>query len=177
MIISYDRDGFHRTKFTTMLFLYAPTCYRRGEKQKNICMFITFKRMDGFFETAHLKRTSVYYKRRKEKCIKKQKKYPLSPPSKCLFPDSLISFTWRNFLIYCYLWKGSKVSSFDEFEDSSLVEYIFLLITPFLFFLPHSFFLSLSLLHFERRLIFSLYLWAIWTLLHNGKQRVVIFIA
>lgn len=110
------------------------------EGKKNICMFITFRRMDGFFEAVHLKRTSVYYKRSKEKWIKKQKKYPLSPPSKCLFPDSLISFTWRNFLIYCYLWKGSKVSSYDEFEDSSLVEYIFLLITPFLFFLPHSFF-------------------------------------
>lgn len=56
-------------------------------------------------------------------------------------------FTSRNFLIYCYSWKGSKVSSYDGFEDCSLVEYIFLITPLFLSILLLPFSLSLSLFH------------------------------
>lgn len=156
---------------------YTPPHTIKERGKKNICMFITFRRMDGFFEAVHLKRTSVYYKRSKEKWIKKTEKissFSTLKVSISRFPhffymaklfDLLLLMKRQQSIKLWRVWRflacWIHFSSYHPFS---------ILFTPF-------FFLSLSLLHFQSRLIFSLYLWAIWTLLHNGKQRVVIFIA
>lgn len=132
-----------------MLFLYAPTCYRRGEKQKNICMFITFKRMDGFFETAHLKRTSVYYKRRKEKCIKKNRKNILSlHPQSVYFPIPSFLLHGETFWSIVTYEKAAKYQVMTSLKIPRLLNTFFFLsplfysFYPILFFFLYLFFIS-----------------------------------
>lgn len=119
----------------------------KGRKKKNICMFITFRRMDGFFEAVHLKRTSVYYKRSKEKWIKKkktEKNILFLHPQSVYFPISSFLLHGETFWSIVTYEKAAKYQVMTSLKIPRLLNTFFFLSPLFYSFYPILFSFSIS---------------------------------